>query len=437
MKMRQARIERTKKYSIRDGIASSLSNSITETYVPQLLLALKGTSFHLSLLSAFSSSIAPWFQLLGDKLLERIGRKKLAVIGSCIQALCFIPLIWLGLHADGTTSIYTLIGAYTLLTLIASIHAPAWFSWIGNVVTKNRGAFFSKRQRAMALASLLIIFGGLALDHYQKEGNALVAFAGLFTLAALCRATSAYYLTKQYEPPYKVKRGIPFSLVHFMREKTAISRLAWSLALYNAAVYLASPFFALYMRQTLQLSYTWITLITLAATLCYIIVLPYAGKFSDRFGNIRLIYLGMFLYGINPLLWLWFNNPYLLLIVQIAGGIANASFILGTSNFMYNKVAREQQAIVSTYLNILSGLGIFVGSLLGGLLMRYHPSMLSAISFTFIISACARLVVMHICMKPMRETEKVLPLPKNLVPTMVHPLRTLHAELSFVKTLKR
>lgn len=439
----QQRVTRSLRKGIREGAVSSLSASLTETYIPQFALALKATPTHIGILSAIPNLIAPWTQVWGDTLMQRYTRKQIVSITAYVQAAFFIPIALLGsaLHqgwvAEHALTILSI--SYTLVMAIASIHTPAWVSWMGDLIPpKQRGSYFSTRHRMMGLTSMLLLLGGLALDYYQTQGLALTTFSVLFTIAALARAYSANIITQQYEPPLKKKEGgIPYSLKHFLTQQSATKRFVLSVALYNLVMYIASPFFAVYMRQDLALSYTWITVLSLASTLFYVLALPYIGRFSDTYGNLRLFYLAGILYALNPLAWLLVTNPWILLSIQVIGGIANAAYLIGVTNYLLNTVSPHERAIVSTYMNILVGLGIFIGSLIGSLTMAYHPSALSAITFTFLISAIGRLALTCFGIRHMREREHVKPLPHNLKPNIFHPLRTLHAEIALLKQLKK
>lgn len=439
----QQKVARSLQKGIREGAVSSLSGSLTETYIPQFALALKATPTHIGILAAIPSLLAPWAQLLGDKLMQYYSRKHIVAITAYIQALFFFPIAVLGIALNqgifAEHALLILIVSYTLVMSIASIHTPAWVSWMGDLIPqKQRGAYFSKRHRVMGLTNMLLLFGGMALDYYQTQGLALATFSVLFTIAALTRIYSAHLITQQYEPPTKKREGgIPYSLAHFLTQRSAIKRFVLYVALYNLVMYIASPFFAVYMRQDLALSYTWITALSLSSVVFYVCALPYIGTFSDKYGNVRLFYLASVLYALNPLAWLLFTNPWMLLGIQLIGGVANAAYLIGVTNYLLNMVSPNERAIVSTYMNILAGLGIFVGSLLGSLAMAYHPAGLSAIAFTFLLSAIGRLALTCFGINHMREREHVSKLPRNLKPNVFHPLRTLHAELALLKQLKK
>lgn len=436
-------LARTMKQGIREGGVSAISSSLTETYIPQFALALKATPTHISWLTAIPSLLSPLAQLLGNKLMSTFTRKQLVTVTAYIQALFFIPLALIGWGISSqfiqTYALPLLLISYTLIMSVAAIHSPAWFSWMGDLIPeKQRGTYFSRRHKAMGIASMAIILGGLALDYYQTQGIALTVFSCIFIFAACARIYSAHLLSTQYEPPYnKKKSAIPYSLWQFLKRKNAMHTFVLYVALYHLAMFIASPFFPVYMRQDLGLSYTWITLISLASSLFYLLALPYIGIFSDKYGNLRLFYIASILYTLNPLLWLLSTNPFILLAVQLVGGIAQAASIIGITNYLLNTVPSQERAIVSTYINTLAGGGIFIGSLIGGYAMTYHPPWLSAITYTFIISIIGRCAITFLGVRHMREREKVKKLPRTLKLSLIHPIRSFQGEINFLKGLKK
>ena len=441
--MMQQKVIHSLRKGIREGGVSAISSSLTETYIPQFALALKASPAYIGFLSAIPSLLAPWAQFLGDTLMQKYTRKQIVAITAYIQALLFLPIagIGLALHSSFITqhALTILLISYTLMMSIASIHLPAWVSWMGDLIPhKQRGAYFSKRHQSMGFATMLLLIGGMALDYYQTQGLALTTFSILFIIAALTRIYSARLIRQQYEPPLKKKeKNIPYSFWQFLKQHSATKRVVLYIALYNVVMYIASPFFAVYMRQDLALSYTWITALTLASTLCYVLALPYIGTFSDKYGNLRLIYFASILYAFNPLAWLLVTNPWALLSIQFIGGVANAAYAIGVINYLLNTVSSAERAVVTTYLNILVGIGIFFGSLLGSLTMIYHPALITGITFTFLLSTVGRFALTYWGIKHLHEREHVAPLPPHLQPSIMHPLRALHAERELVRQLKK
>ncbi len=373
--------------------------------------------------------------------MEYFPRKKAVLLLTAVQTLLFIPLALLGyfswkgyLHAN---TIYVLIACYTILAIFAGLVYPLWFSWMGDLVPEHqRGIYFGKRHRVGAIAGLLVVVLGLGLDILDTHGLALLGFSALFLIAGVCAACSYFLLKKQYAPPFKLAKGYYFSLFSFLKRFDTVGKFAVYNALFNAAIMIASPFFAVYMRQDLGFNYLTITIVSLSSTIFYILFMPYVGKFSDRYGNVKLFFIGASLLSINPLLWIFIKQPVLLIFIpQVLVGLANAALMIAVTNFTYNMVSPEHRALCISYLNVLTGFGVFIGSLVGGLIISTSTfTFMRPILLVFLISGILRLIVAFGCIAGLREEEKVKQLPSTQ-PSFTHPFRTLRTELDLLKHL--
>ncbi|MEK6856071.1 MAG: MFS transporter [Nanoarchaeota archaeon] len=430
-------------YSLKDGTAASIDSNIQATYLPQFALALNSSSFQIGLMSAFSGILSPLAQLIGDKLIESHSRKKIIIVFNTLQAILLILMAILafgfGKNLLQNSSVYILISLYILLTIFAGIAYSPWFSLIGDLVPKNeKGKFFSKRNIILTLAGLVIIPFGLALDSIETAGYLMLGFAIIFTISSIARTISVYFINKHYEPKFKLKKGYYFSIFEFVKRFDNVGKFAVYYALFNLALMLASPFFAVYMKQELHFNYLQITIISLASSIFYILFSPLIGKISDKYGNIKLLYVSTVLFALNPLLWLISNSFWsITLIPQLVTGLANAAMGISVGNFIFNMTKQEHRALCITYLNILAGIGTFLGSIIGGLILKFLPSevMINPFVAIFIISALARFAVARGLVRKLKEDEdNIKPIPSIKI-DFLHPIKTLSSEIQLIKKI--
>lgn len=429
------------KESLKEGAAANIPVYINDTFIPQLALALKATSFQIGLISAISGLVGPFGQYFGERLMENKTRKQIVSSSVILEILFFIPIAILGyLSFIGFFReylIYGLIFSYSLLIIFHNLHHPAWFSWMGDLVPeKERGKFFSTRYRIARVTSLIVILFGFMLDAIESEGLVLLGFSSLFIIAAIFRSISLHYMNKQYEPKLKLRKNYYFSIGSFIKRFDEVGKFAFYHALFNGAVMIASPFFAVHMRENLDFSYLTITVISLSQSVFYIIFAPIAGRFSDKYGNVRLFYIGSLLLTLNPLLWIFIKSPIALVFIpQLIVGIANAALAISVTNFMYNMVSKQRRALCISYVNIMTGVAIFFGALLGGLLMNgLTVGFMQPIIVVFLVSTILRFAISFGYISKIKEQEKVKPVPKISVE---HPLRTVKHELEWLKHLYR
>ena len=428
------------KTSIKEGSFSAFSSSMGETYMTPFALALNANTVHIGFLSAISGLISPISQFFGNGLMERFSRKKIIRSFVFFQVIIWVLIASLSymLMAGVPQNILliTLIVFYSLFAMCAGFLHPSWFSWMGDLVPENsRGKYFSRRNRIVGFFALIsAIFAAFLLDFFKTKGFVLLGFSILFVIASAARFISFLYFKKQYAPKFKLDKNYYFSIFDFLKRFDNYGKFSVFNALFNFALMTSSPFFAVYMLNELGFGYVTFMIVTMSSSFFYLIFTPFVGRFSDKYGNRKLFILSCFLFSLNPLLWIFIKSPvFLIFIPQVIIGLANAAMVLAVSNFTYDSTNSQHRALCLTYTNILAGLGIFFGSILGGLLLKNsffgfgHSFIL-----LFSLSAFLRFFVSLFFVPKIKEVRKVRKLPPMHI-TLVHPFRTLYAEIGWIK----
>jgi MFS family permease len=432
------------KVSIHEGAAAKFAFGTGNSYVTPFALALNANPLHIGFISSFSGLLAPLAQLFGNKLMENKSRKKIVMKFVLIQSLLWIPIAFLSyLFWKGILSQYlpwALIILYTLVVIAGGIALPVWFSWMGDLVPeKGRGKYFAKRSRAttaVGLAAALI--AAFLLDAFKTRGLALLGFSILFILAFTFRFLSFILFKKQYSPKFKLKKKSEFSFWAFIKRYDNFGKFAFYRATFMFASMIAAPFFAVYMLKDLQFSYVTFMIVTMSSSVFYLLFAPLAGKFSDRFGNVKLMYISGILFIFTPILWIIFNSPYTLIFgPQLLAGIANAALIIGATNFTYDSVSPQKRGTCLAYTNILIGIGTFIGAIIGGLMAKnLIIGTITPFFFVFGAASFFRLLSAVIFLPRIKEERPVEPIPDQHI-DLQHPISTLHSEILWFKEVFR
>jgi len=410
-KFGEKRRARNMRLGLSEGSVVTVMSIIAETYMTPFALALGANSAHIGFLNSTSGILPPLAQLSGSRALEKSIRRKVMVLAAFWQALTLLPLIILGLFSFGIFSPYLLILFYSSYAVFGAITGLAWFSLMGDIVpSEKRGRYFGKRNALLGGTGIMVtLAGSFFLDLFKTQGKVLLGFSLLFMVALVARLISLAML-KKYDDPDGKGRKLHDGFWHFTRTlgTSNYGRFVLYVSLLNFAVMIASPFFAVYMLQELHLSYIWYTIISLSQSVSILIFMLVWGKFADRYGNKKTLILGSILIPLLPLLWIFSQNPYYLLIPMFLGGIGWAAFNLASSNFVYDAVPREKRAAYLAYTNLFVGIGIFTGSVLGGLLIEYLPlHVMNIFLFVFLISAILRGLVAVVMLPLVKEVRKV------------------------------
>jgi MFS family permease len=434
--------ENAKKLSIKEGCAYGLMDGFGLRYITPYALALGLNNFYVGLLSSVPNLTGNLSQLYSLRLMEKNPRKKIVFWSVFLQALSWLLLISLGIayfifNISSAVISPLLILFYTVLVLCGAFAGPSWNSWMKDLVDKNSGHYFGRRNKICGFVALISMLIAAAILHYFEKQNLFVGFIILFSTAFFGRSLSAYLFTKKYEPKLKHEDGYYFSFFQFLKlmAKNNFGRFVIFAALVNFATLIASPFFAVYMLKELNFNYISFILVTISSSFASLIFMPLWGKFADKYGNLKAIRICSFLTIFVPFLWvaslLIHNSIYIiiyLMIVECFSGFSWAGYNLSVSNFIYDAVSRQRMALCSAYFNILNSIGIFFGAVIGGTIASsgIYLFSLKPIILAFILSGLIRLIVyfaLSFRIKEVRKDVKLFGI-KNIAQSMsvVSPL---------------
>ncbi len=408
---------KAREISVKEGIFASVQSGFGDSYVSAYAIGLNASNMHMAMLSSFPGLLGPVFQFIGSRLMEKYSRKYIILRTVLLQALMWLPILslgvlfWLGVWQSALPLI--LIFFFSLYVIFGSLGAPAWFSWMGDIVDeKHRGRYFSMRNRICGFVALVSsVTAAFALDFFKRHSFIPLGFSLLFFIAMIGRLISWNLFKQQYEPRLKLEKGYYFSFFQFISRgrKTNFGRFVIYTTALGFATSIAGPFFAVFMLRELQFSYVQFMLVSVAMSLYSLMALPLWGKFSDIYGNYELIRLTSVLISIVPFLWIFMHTPLaLILFVQFIAGVAWGGFNLATSNYIYDAVSPQRRALCVSYKNILGGAGGMLGAFLGGILTKTGFEFGNSVYLgVFFVSGIMRIVVNMLLIHRFREVRQV------------------------------
>ena len=417
-------IDRSLSHSLKDAAAFATMTGIGETYLSAFGIFLKATTPQIGLLASLPPMLASLVQLVSAWLGRVTGKRKAIVVaGASLQGLAWLPIIGLPL----------LFPEYAVPLLIASVivyhggahlAAPQWSSLMGDIVpARKRGRFFGLRTRIVTAVTFgALMIGGFTLHALTAEGQTLLGFVALFSIACVARFVSVYHLSRMQDPSGHVA-ALELPVGHDwwlrLRESNAV-RFSVFFALMQFAVAIASPFFTVYMLRDLEFTYLHFTINTGTAILAQFLTLSQWGRISDVFGNRRILAVTSLFIPLTPVLWTLSTNMWYLIALQALSGFSWAGFSLSAGNFIYDLISPQRRATYLAVHNILANVGIFSGAILGGFLATVMPTQFSLFGLSvnwlsplygvFIVSTTARALVAIVLLPKLREVRSVRPI---------------------------
>lgn len=404
-----------------DGFSFSVMVGIAETYLPAFVLARGLGEVNAALIATVPVMLGSVLQLLAPLALQRLkSYRRFVVLTASIQACSMLVLMGMALMSH--VPAWAIFIPATLYWAAGLSVGPAWNTWVEYLVPqKIRSGFFARRSRMCHIGVLLgLISGGLFLRWSVAHDLTVAVFSVLFGIGAIGRFVSARMLARQTEqltshvlrddladhpetetpcPNDVLESNVPriasakerFSAVlQAFKQPGSAGRLVLFLMAVQTAVHVSGPYFTPYMLRVLNLS--WIDYMSLLSLgfIGKMLALPWAGRFANRFGSDRLLWVGSI--GIVPVSALWFfsGNFWWLAATQIVSGLVWACYELAVLLQFFRQIPGQQRVAVLTLYNLGNSTAMVLGTVIGGVLLNMLGRGTDAYLTLFVASGCMR-----------------------------------------------
>lgn len=332
-------------------------------------------------------------------------------------------MVWLAvvplLLFSGGWRLYVLLGVVVLSSLLTMVSTPAWLSWMANAVpARLRGRFFSRRNAAVAVTTLLgTVLGSLLLDWTREMKAEALGFAAIVGVASVGALLAWRAMRKLPNGRGRTVGHDPArpDLLAPVKDKS-FRRLLGVFAVWNGAIGLSAAFFAPHMLLNLRMSFFLIGLYTCATALVAVISSRAWGRLLDRFGSRAVLNLCAAGIGLTPLIWLFPTRTFLWILIPEAvySGLLWAGFNLAAFTLPLDRSPRENRTIYLSVFAAVTGFAFFLGSLAAGFGAESLQNWsLSLAGFTFVnyhvLFVCSALVriMAAVLIKSFREPADV------------------------------
>lgn len=380
--------------SVYDGVFAHIFANLTGSmFLPAFALILGASTLHIGILAA-----APFFatlaQFFGAFLVEKYHRRKRTTVIFAFLSRAiwiFVILSSLLLAKENPATLLLLLILFVISHhILASITGVAWLSWMAALVPEEiRGRFFGMRNSILGAFNIVFtILAGRFLDWYTRAEPRVSPTGGfelLFGFAVLCGMTSVVFLIRKPRPleqVYALKLNLKKLYATPLKHR-AFRKFAWFAAYWSLAIKIAAPFFIVYMLQELHFDYTFIALLVVSSAFADMAGMWIWGQFSDRLGNKPVLMISSIFISIIPLLWFFSRAdlPYihlLIILLHLISGFFWAGFNLCSVNLVFAMAPKERNTGFFAWWAAFNGLASGLGAILGGVLAKFLPDLLSS-----------------------------------------------------------
>lgn len=315
---------------------------------------------------------------------------------------------------------YAMIVLVMLSGALIAVASPISNTWLTDLVPQEvRGRWVARNQSIMAgVAMVASLAAGRWLDTFDAV-HKIHGFQILFFIAVAFALASIYVWWHVPEPARMVPREettswelllLPFRHANFRNFTLFI-------ALRTGSVFIAAPFFAVYMIDHLKIPYQWIALYGMCVTLTQIASNPLWGYLADKYGHKPMLRISTFGTALIPVPWFFTtrdNYYWLIPLVQLWAGFMAAGLILSQYNLMLKTAPEEHKEVYigahNATVNAAVGLGALLGGFLGDLLKHWGPFVFLGRDIThlhvlFLVSALCRFLGLSLLLRVREEPE--------------------------------
>ena len=341
---------------ILDGCASTQIFTVTSGAFLSGLAYLVGAGTALTGIIAALPTLMNTIQIFSSVVYEnRAGSKRITVEFALIQRLCLLMMLFVPT---------LMLGARISVAVIAVLYSCAHFcgafintganNWLISLVKKERlGRYLGLKDSMTLVAST---GGSLILSKILDAYRFCVVD---ITCLTLIREPE----NVKHVEPLNIRKAIQMPLTDQNYRNILIFFLLWSVA-----SNFASPFFSIYMLENLGLSYFYITVMNMVASVARIAAANLWGKAADSY-SWRLVTLGsIFMLGVAYIGWGLLtkeNCIYWLPVVQAVSGVAWGGINIATFRMQFAFAPLEHRVSYVSFCSTMVGFVGFFSSMLG------------------------------------------------------------------------
>ncbi len=412
---RRKALKRNLKAMNADGFSFSVMVGIGEAYLPAFMLARGLGEMNAAMIATVPVLLGSILQLLAPLALQKLKSYRRFVVSTASLQACSM-LMLMGMALTEHVSAWVVFVPATLYWAAGLATGPAWNTWVEQLVPRRiRSGFFARRSRLSHVGVLLgLVSGGLLLRWSVAHELTVAVFAILFGVGAIGRFVSAAMLARQTEAVHTASKSsheasrdadavVPdrssfsdrlSSMMQIVRRPGPAGRLVLFLMAVQTAVHVSGPYFNPFMLKVLQLS--WVDYMGLLSLgfIGKMISLPWAGRFANRWGADRLLWVGSV--GIVPVSALWFvaQDVWFLACLQILSGLVWGCYELAMLLQFFGQIPGERRVAVLTLYNLGNSAAMVVGTLIGALILNSLGRSHDAYLAVFVASGFLRLVAL-------------------------------------------
>ncbi|MYC33625.1 MAG: MFS transporter [Chloroflexi bacterium] len=329
------------------------------------------------------------------------------------------------------------ISAVIVLLALRGLFNPVWVtaqnSWMRDLIpTELLGRFFSRRLGTMTAVIVLVGLAGSFFVQWWQDfapsDQAIYAYSflllGGWVTFGIIGPVLVGFSREPLMPPAPESNRSAWSILWEPLRDADFRRLFRFLFLWNFAMNLAVPFFAVYMLTRMDFSLPMVIGFTMVSQVANVLFIRVWGAMADRFGSKTVLSLSASLFLLVIIGWVFTTNPErhlltipLVTVLHVFAGVATAGVQLTVQTIALKTAPTGSVTPYVGIAGIGTGLGAGIGPIVGGALADFFDNhlfridlswtsaggalelsalTLTGIDFLFVLSFCLGIVTLNL-----------------------------------------
>ena len=318
-------------------------------------------------------------QILASYFLERTRKRKtIFLVAGLIQRLVWLPFGLVPFIVPMSAQVLRIwiVALFIILAAVSNqVLSTSYSSLLADIVPiEIRGSFLGMRGRVSTVVGILGgFFTAWLLERFPGFNGYALVF-GLATLLGTIDILSFFAVEFPPMPEAPQKDSLRYMLRDVSRNRQILGLVGF-FTIWNFAFNLSAPFYLVFIRMTLGMSNTSITLIAqILPNICTLLILTRWGRALDRRGIRPVVLKAGRYFSLSLLLW-FFVTPgvfsYVLIIVAyIAAGLLLSGVNLGSLTAVLNRSPERNRSMYMAIFHCVTTLvGTALANITGGWLL--------------------------------------------------------------------
>ncbi|MBC2605977.1 MFS transporter [Pelagicoccus albus] len=314
-------------------------------------------------------------------LIRRLSQKTICLLFSWVHLACWmvigysLPKIAEGGPWHSPVFVVGLLGVGALAFALVNV---SWTSWVQEwLPTKGRGKYLGRRNRLLQISTVAFLIGSSSFLGYYKD-TVLYGFQVVIFGCVAMRSISIVLQLRILPTKLVVdERGAKLMEQYrkILKNKPLMRFILFG-AVFGFFANIMGPFFPVFYYKALHMSVEEVARLAMLATTTGAIMMPFWGKFFDKYGC-RV--------GLLATLGLWMGIGYLhcfatpdriwvLFINWGVGGIAGSGFLFASFNMILKLIPAEAKTAAISFNLAASSLSAAIAPIVGGFLFSWLES---------------------------------------------------------------